>query len=264
MSTVIRELPGGGQAGSWAGSSTAMSLHWWWTVPIQGLHRRSPGWPGGVLPDGDVAFDLRLEEWLRISRESNEEIAFQEGTAQAVVPSVRRCRVFRETTSCSRSLSHTVVRVGDDDAETSRLEGHSVDGIYVCQALSQSHTNSWNLALSRRGPFEHNLHSRAPAGWGWGCPLCDLFPSVASSLSCLFLLFLLLGSTSQILISGTAPGQPTPSTCLVSTTYRYLISCHVFVCSLFVPFTEYKPQEDRDLSYSIHLCLLMPGTVSGT
>lgn len=36
VSTVIRVIPGGGQAGSWTGSSKAMLLPWWWIVPIRG------------------------------------------------------------------------------------------------------------------------------------------------------------------------------------------------------------------------------------
>ena len=51
----------------WHYLATEQQLPYWWSWPLQRLHRRKlPRSPGRVFTDIEAAFELRLEEWLRI------------------------------------------------------------------------------------------------------------------------------------------------------------------------------------------------------
>lgn len=120
---------------SWTGNSKEILLLQGSLVPIQRLHRRKPpGWPGTVFKDIEAAFELRLEEWLRIFQR----VVFQEGNnvgrgaQHERTQSVHRnSKLFWITESHSRGGRGVAPRLG-----LTRLKGCSYIGQHACKAQS--------------------------------------------------------------------------------------------------------------------------------
>ena len=217
----------------------------WWSWPLQRLHRsKPPRSPARVFTDIEAAFELRLEEWLRI---------FQgEQWRGCVLGRNSRGRDAQHERTGKAQGKRRLLWITESHGSKGRWSG-SRDRAFIPWLTCAPDTTPAKHILthgivpwSRMRPLPAEFTLWAPWDQAEATPvglcLCPPFPTPTHSETTLL---------TNSLFLGIAPREPPQTPVLLfSITYKNLTPCYVFFTVHPLPL-EYRLHEGRDLTHLI-------------